>query len=137
MSKNNEAMIYPYLQQITAELIAQNYVGYQVTTAELTRKVIEFSQTHGEKAPAKDSIMPSDYCYNRVNKGISFEDKLHKKHLLFSYVSRGVYACLGENYLYDGPVFTKPTGAKNETLVGDWNHGKFTPNENWDKFFSK
>ena len=137
MKKDRDEKVYPSLQQVTAELIAQNYVAYQVRTDELTRKVIEFAQAHGEEAPKKGSILPSDFCYNRVNKGISFEDKLHRNRLLFAYVSRGVYACLGENYLYDGPVFTQPKGAKNETVVGNWNQGKFTPNENWDKFFSK
>ncbi len=47
----------------------------------------------------KDSISPSDYCYNLVNKDpVSF--KLH----LFESLGHDEYKCLGPDYPYSGPI---------------------------------
>ncbi|MBI4651835.1 hypothetical protein HY745_11240, partial [Candidatus Desantisbacteria bacterium] len=59
------------------------------------------------------SIIPSDYCYNSINKDpASF--KLH----LFESFGDGTFNCLGSNYTYSGDIYWK-------TLkVGQWKQGK-------------
>jgi hypothetical protein len=69
------------------------------------------------------SIILSDYCYNRWNKGIAFE-----KHI-FQYMSRNQYKYLGENVKYTGPVFTRPKGKKRDQLAGEWRAGKKSLNK--------
>lgn len=64
-----------------------------------------------------DSIILSDYCYNRNNNGIAF-----KKHL-FEYITRSSYKYLGENCLYTGLIYQKPKGFEREVVVGEWING--------------
>ncbi|MCR6522139.1 DUF7225 domain-containing protein [Lysinibacillus capsici] len=64
------------------------------------------------------SIILSDYCYNRYNKGISFN-----KHL-FIYINRSTYRFVGENYPYTGLIFHNPKGAEFESVVGEWDKGQ-------------
>jgi hypothetical protein len=68
-----------------------------------------------------DSVLPSDFCYNRVNEGIDFKQTTR----LFEYVN-GKYKYLGENCKYSGMIYRKPTGSGNETVVGYWVNGKRT-----------
>ncbi len=65
------------------------------------------------------SIIPSDYCYNRLNKGIKFD-----KHL-FIYLERNLYKYVGENYKYSGKVYHKPHKSNNEIEVGEWTNGNY------------
>jgi len=65
-----------------------------------------------------ESIILSDYCYNRINKGIKFD-----KHV-FQYVNRGSYIYLGEDYPYSGLVFHKPKDSNEEYPVGEWTNGE-------------
>ena len=67
------------------------------------------------------SVLPSDFCYNRLNKGIGFEEN----NRLFEYVE-GKYKYLGENYPYTGKIYHKPYGSETETLVGYWVNGNRT-----------
>lgn len=64
-----------------------------------------------------DSIILSDYCYNRYNNGFAFN-----KHL-FEYITRSSYKYLGENSLYTGLIFQKPKGYEREVIVGEWING--------------
>jgi hypothetical protein len=72
----------------------------------------------------ESSVIPSDYCYNRINAGIKFD-----KHI-FEYIERGKYKYLGENYSYTGLIFSKPTGQGKEIIVGEWKNGKKFMKEN-------
>ncbi len=68
----------------------------------------------------RDSIMPADYCYNKVNNGISF--KFH----YFEYLKdarRGEpqYKVLGENFDYEGAIYWK------KEIVGEWRKGETKP----------
>lgn len=65
-----------------------------------------------------DSIILSDYCYNRYNNGIAFN-----KHL-FEYITRSTYKYVGENYLYTGLIFHKPNGYEREVVIGEWINGE-------------
>lgn len=65
-----------------------------------------------------DSVILSDYCYNRFNKGISFN-----KHL-FQYINRSSYKYLGEQYPFNGLIFHKAKGSEEETVIGEWKNGE-------------
>ena len=58
----------------------------------------------------RGSVIPSDYCYNRTNKGIEF---LKKPRLLCS-LGDGMYECLGEDYPFNEPVYTCEKGSTEE-----------------------
>ncbi|WLV24401.1 hypothetical protein QR721_12275 [Aciduricibacillus chroicocephali] len=63
------------------------------------------------------SLILSDFCYNRFNSGIAFQNHL------FEYVTRSTYKYLGENYPYSGFIFHKKKGAVDEEVVGEWRNG--------------
>lgn len=75
-----------------------------------TRELYEiFFKRFGRK---EGSVIPSDYCYNRVNNGITLN-----KPAVFEFLGRGQYRCLGSNYPYNGPIYHKPKGQE-EFIVG-------------------
>jgi len=78
---------------------------YQIFEAQYNRK-------------KRDSIIPSDYCYNRINDGIRIN-----KPAVFEYLGRGQYRCLGLNYPYNGPIYHKPMGLT-EFIVGKCVNGE-------------
>lgn len=64
----------------------------ELSTHEIVEKVLhDFSELN------KDSILPSDYCYNHTNEGAS-------KHKFFLKIKHGVYKFVGENYNYTGSI---------------------------------
>lgn len=65
----------------------------------------------------RESVLPSDYCYNRINKA---ENSFQCPVLV--QVSRGRYQYVGPSYAYTGPILWKPKQG-NERLVGTWNSG--------------
>jgi 5-methylcytosine-specific restriction endonuclease McrA len=89
------------------EIIDTYGVGHIATRAELK----EFIQ--GKYNIANGSIIPSDYCYNRINDGITLS-----KPTLFEYLGRNSYRCLGEKYPYNGEVYHK------ELIAGTCRNGK-------------
>lgn len=109
------------MQTITEKLIRCHSIGYRISSQEIKVLVATHFGTN------YSSIIPSDYCYDRVNKGIDF----HKKPHLFKFLGDGMYECLGKNYSFDGPVLTLEKGAKEEVQVGEWKNGHFIENENW------
>ena len=62
----------------------------------------------------RESIIPSDYCYNRLNNGINYETQLH----LFEYTEDKRYSYLGQECKYTGKVFHHPKGCA-EICVGE------------------
>ena len=70
--------------------------GYVATRAELKDFILDKYNI------ADGSMIPSDYCYNRVNDGIALS-----KPTLFEYLGRNSYRCLGENYPYSGDIYHK------------------------------
>lgn len=64
-----------------------------------------------------NSILLSDYCYNRYNKGIKFNQHI------FLYINQSSYKYLGENFNYTGLIFHKPKELKEELIVGEWRNG--------------
>lgn len=66
---------------------------------------------------ARDSVLPSDYCYNVINRAsFSF------KHPLLVRVERGRYRYVGTGHDYTGPIMWKPKQEK-ERQVGSWSGG--------------
>lgn len=59
----------------------------------------------------RSSVLPSDYCYNIVNKGIKFE------HHLFEYFDKSEYKVLDKDYAFIGPILWK------DRKVGEWKDG--------------
>lgn len=93
--------------------VLKNNVDDTLSVTEIKRKLISKFNTN------PNSIILSDYCYNRYNNGIPFN-----KHL-FIYISRNTYRYVGENYNYTGLIFHKPRGLNYESVVGEWDKGKF------------
>lgn len=80
----------------TNELIANYGVDHIATRKELLHLL------HNKYGVALGSIIPSDYCYNRINDGIALS-----KPTLFEYTGLGQYHCLGEHYPYNGDIYHK------------------------------
>ncbi len=71
------------------------------------------------------SIIPSDYCYNRINLDIAndFEKRMH----IFIYIKKNNYKFVGEKFPYTGDI-KHSSKRKNfkylEEIVGRWENGK-------------
>jgi hypothetical protein len=85
-------------------------VGKIFTTGKIKELVFErYLDTN------KKSVIPSDCCYNMVNKGIYFENHI------FEHLETGLYKVLGTGYDYKGPIFW------NRKQVGEWKKGEKLP----------
>ena len=62
----------------------------------------------------ESSLIPSDYCYNTINRGIPFKNHLFEK------IEHDNYKVLGPNYKYSGVIYWK------DRPVGEWKSGKIT-----------
>lgn len=78
----------------------------------------------------KESINPSDYCYNRTNNGPRFDPSTR----ILQLISRGQYKYLGKGYKYSGNVSHMEKGSKEEKVVGNWLEGEYTPYDRTKKF---
>jgi hypothetical protein len=98
--------------------VFRNQVGEEFLREEIKDLVVnQFPGTN------RSSIIPSDYCYNIVNAGITFE--FH----LFESLDEGQYRCLGLNYHYTGAIYWKPIG-EIRRQVGRWQDVRFQLWEN-------
>ena len=66
----------------------------------------------------RDSILPSDYCYNRVNRA-----RISCAHPVFECLGRNEYRYLGPNFTYTGHILWKPVH-ESERAVGCWSEGR-------------
>ncbi len=98
--------IYEQIKEVLADKKNQMVTPAEVKE-ELQRK---FNTNPG-------SVILSDYCYNRYNKGVPFQ-----KHL-FQYITKSTYKYIGENFAYTGLVFHKPQKQSGEQIVGEWRNG--------------
>lgn len=112
---------------VVDDIISEYGLHHKVSRVELYELLgTRYGRTSG-------SIIPSDYCYNRTNKGIEFL----KKPRLFFFHGDGMYECLGENYPFSGAVYTRKKGESVDVEVGSWNNGVFQKNDNWDLYCLK
>jgi hypothetical protein len=79
-----------------------------------SREIIDIVEA-AYRGTNRTSVIPSDYCYNIVNRGIKFEF-----HLL-EHKGAGQYKVLGPGYDYEGPIYWK--GKK----IGEWRKGEKRP----------
>jgi hypothetical protein len=63
----------------------------------------------------RSSVVPTDYCYNMINKGKKFDFHLFESLSL----NGGIFRFLGLNYPYTGPIYWKGE------QVGSWKKGKY------------
>ena len=63
------------------------------------------------------SVIPSDYCYNRINSGDRFD--FH----LFEWLDQDRYLCLGLNHPYTGTIYWRPIHESQDRPVGEWKEG--------------
>lgn len=87
-------------------------IGSILTASEIKNEV---TSQYGTNA---NSIMPSDYCYNRFNSGIKFH-----KHL-FEYITTNHYRYLGEDFPFTGLIYHKPANQNIDFIVGEWIAGR-------------
>lgn len=100
------------IKEIANELSTNFGTDYIITLQELYSILLA---RYGTK---RGSIIPSDYCYNRVNNGITL-----KKPAVFEFLGNGAYRCLGSNYPYNGNIYHKPKG-QGEFIVGKCVNGE-------------
>lgn len=67
---------------------------------------------------ARNSVLPSDYCYNRINRA-SFSCK----HPVLEHIRPGRYKYLGPQADFTGPIYWKPKQGQ-EQRAGYWDNGK-------------
>ena len=106
------------MRMVVTEIVSEYGAHYKISLKELYELLSARFKTNS------NSIIPSDYCYNRVNKGIAFEKKPH----LFRFLGDGIYECLGEGYPFTGDV----ENANDSIVVGSWENGVFRKNANWN-----
>lgn len=115
------------MKTVVDEIISEYGLHYKISLKELYELLgARFGTNSG-------SVIPSDYCYNRTNKGIEFL----KKPRLFSFLGDGMYECLGENYPFNGSVYANEKGSSEEVEVGTWENGVFCKNDNWNLYCLK
>lgn len=91
-----------------------------LTSDEIKRAVAEkYEAANNGKSVSRESIIPSDCCYNWWNRGLS-EDWT----ALFEYNEEdNSYRVLGEGYRYNGGIYAKNQGGTKHQ-VGVWVNGK-------------
>ena len=99
---------------------AARFAGQEVSRGDIINWILkEYPGTNAS------SLIPSDYCYNIVNKGSGI--RLDSR--VFEYVERDgkwLYKCLGKNYAYNGDIAWKQKGSgrPERKIVGKWTDGK-------------
>lgn len=90
--------------------VFKDKIGQVFNTEEIKDLVVEaFPDTN------RTSVIPSDYCYNMVNK-----DTSSFKLRIFHCIEDNVFICLVENAIYSGPITWKGE------IVGRWDAGKYS-----------
>ena len=67
----------------------------------------------------RGSIIPTDYCYNRINNGIDFESQPH----CFTVDEHANYRILGQDAGYTGKIYHRTRNSSKLTVVGEWRKG--------------
>jgi hypothetical protein len=88
------------------EMVRKYGAGHIISLQEIYRY---FEKAYFRK---QGSVIPSDYCYNRINNGIQLN-----KPTVFEYIGNGNYRCYGAGYPYNGTLYHKPK-SQNEFAVG-------------------
>ncbi|MCL1067230.1 hypothetical protein L2735_10465 [Shewanella olleyana] len=92
-------------------------LSQQNTTIFTTKKIKELCSEEYGLNPT--SIIPTDYCYNRINNGIG-----NNKNILI-YMGFGEFKFVGKSFKYQGWVYQRPRGKNEDLIVGKWNNGEY------------
>ncbi len=84
--------------------------------AHSTGAISQLAATIGNLAPT--GLYPSDYCYNRINKGSRWPP-------MFEQIEQGLYRYLGPQHPFTGPVYWRQAGTRDRP-VGQWENGQLT-----------
>lgn len=87
------------------EKVKNTFVDCEQGTIYTRSEIISMAKT--KYGINEGSVIPSDYCYNMVNKGKSADATLERFNI-FEWISRGKYKYLGVNYQYSGPIYRNP-----------------------------
>lgn len=98
------------------EEVQNTFAGTEIGTLFTRAEIIE--KVHNKYGRNAESIIPTDYCYNRINNGLCLENHF----AIFEYTFDKQFKYLGVDYLYTGAIFHKPKG-KNEICVGKMKDG--------------
>jgi len=110
---NSATQARPKMAQIVSEAAALLHTHYsEGIPVSMLKREIERIGGYG-----RDSVIPSDYCYNVINKA-----PYSCRHPVLVRVERGRYKYVGPDYAYTGPILWKPK-QESERQVGRWNHG--------------
>lgn len=85
--KNDEKVVMAINELVT------KFPDKEITTNEFVALLADYDMCEG-------SAIPSDYCYNIVNRGIYIDSTP----TVLEFVKPGLYICRGENYNYNGPI---------------------------------
>lgn len=127
-NKKQHLTIDEQMRIVVEEIISKKGSNYKISRKDLIDKVVASFKKIGITRD-EASVIPADFCYNRINKGINFDSKPR----LLKFLGNGQYECLGKNYKFTGKVYTKPKGKSKEIEVASWKDGKIKKNENWKK----
>lgn len=93
--------------------VCKDHEGEILTSSQIKDMVFKKFDTN------RNSVLPPDYCYNRINKGIVFN-----KHI-FVMINHNEYKYVGKNYPYSGRILSRPKGTTQDNIVGEWENGQF------------
>lgn len=108
--------------------MVNEYVRENGTSTEMTKaEFIEWLQTRYPNIN-KQNVYPSDMSFNRYNAGlVDFPGPL----LCLMYIEENdTYRLVGTDFKPDGPVY-QYKNRKNERIVGRWENGKFSFEDNY------
>ena len=99
---------------LVADIIDSRGLGCEISSQEIRQMM---KDRFGSKP---GSVLPADFCYNRVN----LDPQVLKNPTLFEYIPEsGLYKCLGA-YPYNGDIYHRPRGEKEDIRVGVCENGK-------------
>lgn len=97
IQQSPQLTIQEQLAAYVADIIDHYGIGHTVSTKEIKDTITNRYKSN------RDSIIPSDYCYNRWNEGL-----LESTPKFFEYLDRSEYRVWGEGYLFNGVVLAHP-----------------------------
>lgn len=104
--------IHDKITFVINEFVHENGTDKIMTKQEITDLILNKFKINPK------SIIPSDYCYNRINKGIPLS-----RPTLFEHLEKDTYVCLGENYNYNGAIYHKSKSDNIDSEVGYCKNG--------------
>ena len=85
------------IEQYVSNIISQYGLGQTINSHDMINELVRKYGTN------PNSILPADYCYNRISKGID-EDSI----TYFEFVKSGQYKVWGKDYPYNGEIIANP-----------------------------